>query len=82
MCEKHLLSTVSLAKAAENNTEKLLHLSNESFDDVKEQESQTTRMLKILTDTIQVLHQDEKKIDERITKKERQIAEFESRLFS
>ena len=39
---KALLSTVSLPKAAENNTENLLHLSNESDDDVKEQESQTT----------------------------------------
>ena len=82
-CEESIYCRLSLClKQQEIIQKKVLHLSNESDDDVKEQESQTARLLKILTDTIQVLHLDEKVIDERITKKKRQMAEFESRLFS
>ena len=58
----------------------MLYLAKEQDEDVKEQESQTTKMLKILTDRIQVLRQDEKVIDNRKSKREKQMTEVESRL--
>ena len=49
----HLCPAVYSPKAAENTTQQnVLQLSNEPDDDVKEHESQTTQMCKILTDTI------------------------------
>ena len=58
----------------------MLYLAKGQDEDVKEQESQTTKMLKILTDRIQVLRQDEKVKDDRKTKREKQMTEVESRL--
>ena len=78
--EASLSPTFTSPKAAENTSEKVLHLPKGRDGDVEEQESQTARMLKILTDRIQVLRQDEKVIDDRKTKKERQMAEVETRL--
>ena len=78
--EGSLSPTFTSPKAAENTSKKVLHLPKGRDGDEEEQESQTARMLKILTDRIQVLRQDEKVIDDRKTKKERQMAEVETRL--
>ena len=79
--EGSIIPTVLSPKAAENTTEKVLYmyLPKGCDDDVKVQKSQTTRILKILTDRIQVLRQDEKVKDDRKTKREKEMAEFESR---
>ena len=58
----------------------MLYPSKGRDDDVEEQELQTARMLKILTNRIQVLRQAEKVIDDRKPKKEREMAEVETRL--